>query len=183
MEMNEKNSMKKISALILLLLLTTASCEKDDICAETTATTPKLILRFYDITSQEETKSVIGLRVTSFDANNIEEEISNLNITTTDSINLPLHTGVNITKFTFHKEYEAIINTEGDTISIEGNPDIVTIQYDREDIFVSRACGFKTIFKDLTISVENDAEKWIINSEIINSTIEKNTSAHVKIFH
>ena len=178
--------MKKISVLILLLLLITASCEKDDICAETTATTPKLILRFYDITSQDETKSATGLRVTGFDANNDEVEISNLNVTTTDSINLPLLTDANSTKFTFHKDYSIDNNGTPEDISddiVLGNPDIVTINYTREDVFVSRACGFKTIFKDLTLSVEDDSDKWIINSEIINSTIEKNTSAHVKIFH
>ena len=178
--------MKKISVLILLLLLTTVSCEKDDICAETTATTPKLILRFYDITSQDETKSATGLRITGFDVNNDEVGISNLNVTTTDSINLPLRTDANSTKFTFHKDYAIDNNGTPEDISddiVLGNPDIVTLNYTREDVFVSRACGFKTIFKDLTLSVEDDGDKWIINSEIINSTIEKNTSAHVKIFH
>lgn len=175
--------MKKISALLILLLIVVASCEKDDICAETTPTTPKLILRFYDITSQEDTKNTTGLRVAGFNDSNEEVEISGLNVVTTDSIVLPLRTDANSTKFTFHKDYQAITNAEGDTISIEGNPDIVTLQYTREDIYVSRACGFKTIFNNLTISVELDTDNWIINSEIINTTIENNTTAHVKIFH
>lgn len=175
--------MKKNSILIILTFVfisITFSCEKDDICAETTPTTPKLILRFYDITSQEDTKNATGLRVTEFNETNA---ISNLNIVTSDSINLPLRTNVNVTKFTFHKDYEAITNTEGDTISIEGNPDIVTINYQREDVYVSRACGFKTIFNNLTFSVEDDGDKWILNSEIINSTVQNEITAHVKILH
>ncbi len=172
--------MKKISALLLLLLIIAPSCEKDDICAETTATTPKLILRFYDITSQEDTKNATGLRVTEFNETNA---ISNLNVVTTDSISLPLRTDVNVTKFTFHKDYEAITNTEGDTISIEGNLDIVTINYEREDVYVSRACGFKTIFNIITFSVEDDGDKWILNSDIINFTVENEFTAHVKILH
>ena len=175
--------MKKISALLLLLFILAPSCEKDDICAETTPTTPKLILRFYDIASQEDTKNATGLRVTGFDENNEDVAISGLNVVTTDSINLPLRTDVNITKFTFHKDYEAITNTEGDTISIEGNPDIVTINYEREDIYVSRACGFKTIFNIITFSVEDDGDKWILDSDIINFTVENEFTAHVKILH
>jgi uncharacterized protein DUF6452 len=175
--------MKKISILIILTFIfisITLSCEKDDICAETTPTTPKLILRFYDITSQEDTKNATGLRVTEFNETNA---ISNLNVVTTDSINMPLRTDVNVTKFTFHKDYKVITNTEGDTISIEGNPDIVTINYQREDVYVSRACGFKTIFNNITLSVEDDGDKWVLNSEIINSTVENEITAHVKILH
>ncbi len=178
--------MKKISALLLLLLLTTASCEKDDICAETTATTPKLILRFYDITSQDDTKDAIGLRVTGLDDSEEDIEISDLNIVTTDTINLPLRTDANATKFTFHKDYAVDNNGTPDNPDDDitfGNPDIVTISYQREDVYVSRACGFKTIFNNLTISVELDGDNWIINSEIINSIVENETTAHVKIFH
>lgn len=179
--------MKKINALLLLLIfIIIPSCEKDDICAETTPTTPKLILRFYDITSQEDTKSVTGLRVTGLDENNEDIEISNLNIVTTDSINLPLRTDADVTKFTFHLDYEIDDNgtpdNSDDDITL-GNPDIVTISYQREDVYVSRACGFKTIFNNLTISVELDGDNWIVNSEIINSVVENETTAHVKIFH
>jgi len=178
--------MKKISTLLLLLLLTTASCEKDDICPESTPTTPKLILRFYDISNQDDTKSVTDLRVTGFDENNEEVDISNLNIVTTDSINLPLRTDTDVTKFIFHKDYDVDDNgtpdNPDDDITL-GNPDIVTISYQREDVYVSRACGFKTIFNNLTISVELDGDNWIVNSEIINSVVENETTAHVKIFH
>jgi len=179
--------MKKISALLLLFLfIIIPSCEKDDICAETTPTTPKLILRFFDITSQDDTKSVTGLRVTGLDDSNQDIEISGLNFVTTDSINFPLRTDANLTKFVFHKDYAFDDNgTPEDTSDdiISGNPDIVTISYQREDVYVSRACGFKTIFNNLAISVELDSDNWIINSEIINSIVENEITAHVKIFH
>jgi Family of unknown function (DUF6452) len=166
--------MKKITVL-LLFTFAFYSCEKDDICAESTPTTPKLIIRFYDISNQEDTKSVTGLKVTSFDDNNVEVDISNLNILTTDSINLPLRTDVDLTKFVLYKDYV-------DDVAI-GNPDTVTIRYEREDVYVSRACGFKTIFKNLSFSFENDSDNWIVNDEIINSIIDNETTAHVKIFH
>lgn len=172
--------------IFLISVLLIQSCEKDDICSETTPTTPKLILRFFDVASQDETKNAAGLRVTGFDDNNEEVEISGLNIITTDSINLPLRTDADITKFTFHLDYGIDDNGTPDNPDddiILGNPDIVTINYQREDVYVSRACGFKTIFNNLTISVENDGDKWVLNSEIINSTVENEITAHVKIFH
>ena len=122
--------MKKISALLLLLIfIIIPSCEKDDICAETTPTTPKLILRFYDITSQDDTKNVTDLRVTGFDENNEEVDISNLNIVTTDSINLPLRTDANVTKFVFYKDYTV------DGLSIK---EIMEIQHSKESAVKQR---------------------------------------------
>jgi Family of unknown function (DUF6452) len=166
--------MKKI---IVLFILFSAfySCEKDDICSESTPTTPKLIIRFYDISSQEETKNVTRLRVTAFDENNTEVLISNLNAVTTDSINLPLRTDADLTKFVLYKDYV-------DDVTI-GNPDTVTIRYEREDVYVSRACGFKIIFKNIAFSFESDGDNWIVNDEIINSIIDNETTAHIKIFH
>jgi Family of unknown function (DUF6452) len=177
--------MKKI---IVLLLLTLAffNCEKDDICAENTPTTPQLIIRFYDISSQEDTKSVTGLRVTAFNENNVEVLISNLNIVTTDSISLPLRTDADLTKFVLYKDYSVDDNgTPSDTSDdiILGNPDTITITYLREDVYVSRACGFKTIFKNIAFSFESDGDNWIVNDEVINPIIDNETTAHVKIFH
>jgi Family of unknown function (DUF6452) len=179
--------MKKISAfIILLLLIIVASCEKDDICAEATPTTPKLILRFYDFASQDDTKRVPGLGITSLDENNNLLVISGINGITTDSISLPLRTDTDFTKFTFYKDYAVDDNGTSDFPDddiISGNPDIVNINYEREDVYVSRACGFKTNFNNITVTVEDDGDNWIINSEIINSTVENETTAHVKIFH
>jgi hypothetical protein len=177
--------MKKITAL-LLLFSAFYSCEKDDICAESTPTTPKLIIRFYDISSQEDTKNASGLRVTAFDENNAGVLISNLNVVTTDSINLPLRTDADLTKFVLHKDYSVNDNgTPSDTSDdiILGNPDTITITYQREDVYVSRACGFRTIFNNIAFSFESDGDNWIVNSEIINSIIDNETTAHIKIFH
>ena len=167
-----------------LLLLTFAfySCEKDDICPESTPTTPKLILRFYDISNQDDTKNVTSFGVTSLDENGDTFVLAGFNGVTTDSISLPLRiqtTAENFTRFTFYKDFE--IDDNG---IITGNPDVITFAYKREDVYVSRACGFKTIFKELILTVELDGDNWIINSEILNnSTVENEISAHVKIFH
>ena len=181
--------MKKISTLLLLLLLTTASCEKDDICPESTPTTPKLILRFYDISNQDDTKNITSLGVTSLDENGETFVLAGFNGVTTDSISLPLRiqtTAENITRFTFYKDFaiddKGTPNDPSDDI-YSGNPDVITFAYKREDIYVSRACGFKTIFSELIVTVESDGDNWIINPLILNRTIENEISAHVKILH
>ena len=58
--------------LLLLLGLTfsLSSCEKDDICAESTPTTPKVVIEFYDAANPTTAKNVSNLVVTSPDFTN-----------------------------------------------------------------------------------------------------------------
>ena len=53
--------MKKLKFIILFLLVVLISCERDDICAETTPTTPRLLVEFYDVNEQEDLKPVTRL--------------------------------------------------------------------------------------------------------------------------
>ena len=55
--------MKKIKILLLVFALGFISCERDDICAESTATTPQLIIEFYDASNPDDLKSVPRLTV------------------------------------------------------------------------------------------------------------------------
>ena len=177
---------KIVTFAFFLMTVLLSSCEKDDICAQATPTTSKLILRFYDFSTKDETKSASLLRVTGIDDANEEITISNLSVGTTDSIVIPLRTDADESKFTFHLDYEIDDNDtpeDPDDDIILGNPDIVTISYEREEVYVSRACGFKTIFNALIFNVEDDGDNWILTSEIINATVENEISAHVKILH
>lgn len=169
--------MKKIIALILVLSVF-ISCEKDDICSSETGTTPKLILRFYDITDQGETKLVPNLLV--YGLNNFNEIIFfdhiGASASTTDSIAIPLRTDDNLARFVVHRDLEG-----GDFET--GNIDVITANYEREEVYVSRACGYKDIFNNLALNLETDPDNWVINSEILNTTVNNETTAHVKIFH
>lgn len=180
--------MKKhfLYTIITLSVIIFWSCERDDICSAS-VTTPHLIIRSYDINEQENTSVIEGLKV--FALNDADEpfNISEYNVVNTDSIVLPLRTDADQTKFIFHFNYEE--TTENDQTIITGNPDIVTVNYTREDVYVSRACGFKTIFNNLTFSVENETDNpdpdlgnWILQSTIINNTIDNENNAHVTIF-
>ena len=55
--------MKKIIGLLTLIFLF-GGCEKDDICDPTTATTPLLVIEFYDYSQPSLTKNVVNLKVT-----------------------------------------------------------------------------------------------------------------------
>ena len=165
--------MKKILPLLLLFSIF-YNCERDDICPESTATTPKLIIRFYDFTEQTETLRVLALQVQGTDSDEIYQ-----NATTTDSLTLPLKTFDNTTSFVLHKEYA--LDNNG---NISGNKDTVNIEYGTEEVYVSRACGYKTIFNDVRFTVVDDDDNWITLIQFDNPlTVDNETAAHVQIFH
>ncbi|NNK87683.1 MAG: hypothetical protein HKO90_05325 [Flavobacteriaceae bacterium] len=173
------------STLALILLLLNSSCEKDDICPEATPTTPQLVIRFYDIVDNDETKSVSGLFAYGLDESNNAIPIEGLNISTTDSITIPLRTDQTSTRFVLHSDFDIEENDPDDPNDdvILGNPDAITVNYTPEDVYVSRACGFKTVFRNLVLTVDNDAENWIINTGIVINDVEQQTQAHVQVFH
>lgn len=165
--------MKKLIALLLLFTVL-YNCERDDICPESTATTPKLIIRFYDITEQTETKNVLGLQIQGVDSENIYQSA-----VSTDSVALPLKTDASITSFKLHKEY-----VDDGNGNISGNEDVINIEYSVEEVYVSRACGYKTIYNNVTLKDVDDGDNWIELIQIENPlTVDNETEAHVKIFH
>ncbi len=152
--------MKKYITIIIVSFLAILSCEKDDICIE--ATTPSLIIRFYDNNIQTDLKKVLLDSVWSIDRNGIEQ-YKGVSI---DSITIPLN-----------------LNENSTTYIIENNSvkDTIKFNYDRDDVFVSRSCGYKTTFKNLQI--ESNSTNWIKNININYTTIENDTAAHITIFH
>ncbi len=163
--------MKKIILfLVLALVLSFSSCEKDDICID--PITPNLIIRFYDNTDANTLKSVANLQIKNTDIDSIFTD----NIVATDSITIPLNA------FAENTTYQLTINS---TDTNTANSDTLKISYTREDVFVSRSCGFKTIFKDVSLSVTSDTNNWIKSALFIDDTnaILNETQAHVKILH
>jgi len=171
--------MKKTSILILLILLAVFACEKDDICSEATATTPQLVVRFYDALIPEDTKSVSGLFVYGINDANEAVFFKNITVGTKDSIAIPLRTDSDMTKLVFHKDL-----VDRDDLLV-GNADILDINYIREDVYVSRACGYKATFTNLSATVTTDADNWISSINIIaeNNTIDNENAAHINIYH
>lgn len=152
--------MKKYITLLILAIITILSCEKDDICID--ATTPSLIFLFYDNDSQTDLKKINLDSVWVKDNVKIEEYVN----VSLDSIAIPID-----------------LNENSTTYIIENNSikDTLKFSYTRNDVFVSRSCGYKTIFDNLQI--DSNTTNWIKNISINNSTIDNETSAHISIFH
>ena len=160
-----KTKIKKHYLFLSLIALLISSCEKDDFCIE--PITPNMIVRFYNATNISETKAVNDLTI---NISNLDSIYTNVSI---DSVVIPLDVTSN----------QIIYNFSSGT-----NVDILTIEYEVEEVFVSRSCGFKAIFNNVTITsdVSND---WIIGltetleNTITIPTINDESAAHVQIFH
>lgn len=167
---------------LLLLIVATYGCERDDICAAATPTTPRLNIAFYDINNPEVPKPAPSLSVRGFDLDGNElpsDIVSNMD---RDSILLPLHISNEPITSRFALEKDTDFRLDEDPAT-ESNIDIIEVSYIPEFVYVSRACGYKSIFKNLSITIEPDGNNWIISSEIVNTTIENETTTHIILRH
>ena len=163
----------KIAALLFSLGILFGACERDDICIEDT--TPQLIIRFYDKNDPSRLKSVQNLSVR---IQGIDGELENSTIgSSTDSIALPLRVDQNLTRY--------ILAIPGVETEDPANEDQLELSYDQEDQFISRSCGYKAIFLDVSTVLTQDDDNWI--HEAINARtpldITDEKQAHVKVYH
>ena len=153
--------MRKIWFFFLLLFLN-SSCEPDDVCIETSPSTPQLVFRLYNSSQPNEFKAIDTLRIMSL------SDQAPLEFINTDSIVFPLL--VNASK----------INTDL-TIS-NGITDRIEIDYLTKDVYLNRACGFQTTFQIQAIEVDQPTN-WVNSIEIVTNEVITETLAHVKIYH
>ena len=167
--------MKKLVFITLSLLLAVSfwNCEKDDICAEGTPVTPRLIIEFYDAANPTVLKSVTNLGV-------IEPTFTEgFGFTGVNKIQVPLRTTVDVTTLNF-------IQNGSDTDSSNDNIDAITFNYERVDEYISRACGFKTLFylnETGGINLINDGNNWLKSTLLITPNILNENETHLKIYH
>ena len=171
-EINSNQTMIQKIVLLFLLVGIISDCTKDDICTKETLTTPFLVIKFKNKINPLLSKNVTNLTVTTI-VNN--DSIDIYKSQTTDSILIPLNTGTNNTEYLF---------TENNTSSNPGNTDNVNFTYQRDNIYINRACSFKVIFKELITQLEIvEGENWISEIEVNKSTVENEDETHVTIFH
>jgi hypothetical protein len=177
--------MKKILILLLIATFTFSGCEKDDICDANTPTTPRLVIAFYDNTNPSVLKNVTNLKVigdgmtTGIVFNSATDDSKYL--TNGNTISIPLKTDVNTTKYSF------ILNS-GNANPTLIDIDEVTFNYTREDIFVSRACGFKVLFTFdpsnplVHTSIPATKPTWMQYISVEKSNIANENETHIKVF-
>ena len=166
--------MKKYIKTVLLLLFAVSfwNCEKDDICAEGTPTTPRVVIEFYDAANPTVLKNVTNLGVIApgfaegFGFNGVS------------LVTVPLKTTDDTTTLQF-------IENGSDSDTLNDNIDEIVFNYTRQDIYVSRACGYKTNFtlEDSTGAVlTTDTDNWIQSIIIEQPTIANENETHIKIY-
>ena len=167
--------MRKFSSILLVLLLAVSfwNCEKDDICAEGSGNTPFMVIEFYDIANPAVLKNVINLGVGDPTFN------TRFSFTEISKIEVPLRTNAVTTTLNF-------IENGGDTTDLsDDNPNTVTFNYETNNLYVSRACGYKTVFQlDPTNPVEftPSAATWIKDIVVTQPNITNENEVHVKIY-
>lgn len=165
--------MKKIIGLFALFILF-AGCEKDDICDPTTATTPNLVLEFYDYSQPSLTKNVVNLKISGDGMTSAYNTFNGVS-----KITVPLKTTEDSTKLSF------ILNS---TSTTSDNEDFLQFNYTRSNVYVSRACGYKTIFELLSTGgvIKTDAATpdtfWIKDMDILTNSINNQNEVHIKIY-
>ena len=130
--------MKKIlPALLTALFIANLfwSCEKDDICAEGTPTTPSLVVEFFSNENRSVNKPVSSL---NYFVEGMPIIIAPTNVT---EIRVPLKVDGTSTKWGFTYSY---IPTGSTTPVV--NTDYLEFNYTIQQIYVSRACGCNSNF-------------------------------------
>jgi hypothetical protein len=172
----------KIFFLAFAFVLVTTNCEKDDICDPATETTPMLTIEFYDAVETTILKNVQNLTVQEIDSNerlNFNKDLLGTPqyTITANKISIPLKT------LELQTTYRLIFNANNNDIK---NEDIVQFNYQTQNIYLNRACGFKTIYQNLTQPIvsnpNNDNLFWINQMQVTNNQINSSKDVHVKIY-
>lgn len=155
--------MKQTILILLVSVALFSACEKDDFCTQNPVT-PRLIIRFYDDTNRETTKRVQNLVINS-EANS--DTIARYNGVSTDSIVIPLNPNALETIYNFSKD--GVVNQ-------------FSINYDIQEEYVSRSCGYKIVYTNLEFS--SPTNTWFTDftpKTLLN--LNDQTTAHVQVFH
>lgn len=166
--------MTKLKIFFILLLIANSfwSCEKDDICEAGTPTTPRMIVEFYDDLNPNTRKNVLNLGIVA------DGLTTGILYDAVSKIEVPLKTNQDFVKYSF------ILDSRNTNIALQ-NEDKLQINYTRNDVYISRACGFKTLFtlnKTNAITQNVDPNKWIKEIQIRQNNILNEDEIHVKIF-
>lgn len=177
--------MKKIFTLLLIVLFSISGCEKDDICDANTSTTPRLVIEFYSITNSSVLKNVTNLKVIGDGMTNgitfSSATDGSQYVTNGSKIYIPLKTDANSTTYSFILNY-------GNSNTSFVNEDKVTFNYTHRDVFVSRACGYKTLFTLDPINPYTQTAvpatniKWMQYISVDKSNIDNENETHITVY-
>ena len=172
------NYIKNISLLGLALGVTLlSSCEPDDICLAEEA--PFVTVKMYYPNSTTDLEDTIYYKAYVNDSVLIGQGDNKKDLTV---LNLPVQLTENRTiKYVLQQgtTYKRIFTNTGDTITYQAPKDSIYVNYDIDNKYNSKACGFGIFYKDATYT---NSSNWIKNLQITNTTIDDATSTNLVIF-
>ena len=163
--------MKKIwfGALIVLGFL---ACEKDDICDGGDSETPNVVISMFDYNNSELLKPAAKVCII---ADNYTDTIV---YKQTSRIELPLQITTNETGWRVLLYQPTATN---DTIILT---DHLNFNYQTNEVYVSKACGYKVNFTDFSTTKDNATSKsWIQSISLLTNEIINEDNAHVQLFY
>jgi hypothetical protein len=170
--------MNRFYTIFLLLTATILfnSCEKDDLCTPDQAVTPRMVIEFKDALSPSENKAVDRIQVQEIGSSDFAplDSAGSTSLNDTETISIPLRTNSSTTSYNF-------VLTKDGTI----NSDNIDFSYVLEEEYVSRACGFRIIYNNLSYEqiAESTGTPWIQQVVVVAADVTNNTDIHVQILH
>lgn len=156
-----------------LLALGLSACEKDDICAGGESVTPNVVINLFDQLNSELLKPAKKIAIIA------DGQTDSLFFANSSKIELPLQINTNETIWDI---VLYIPTTNNDTIF---KKDQLRFTYTPEALYVSKACGYKTIFHEFnaTKAVNTTNDSWIQSIYKITNEISNNNNAHIQLYY
>lgn len=183
--------MKKLICLLLVFTFGLSSCEKDDICDPNTPTTPRLVISFFEVKTPTLAKNVTNLKVIGLNMkqgivfNKTSTDTIQKYLTNANTVSIPLKPDADTVTYSF-------IFDSGNPNPAAVNTDVIKFNYTRQNVYVSRACGFKTVFTLNEQSIvppstpfeqtdpTNDG-LWMQRVIVTQSNINSENEVHIKV--
>ncbi len=171
--------MKKAFAFLLLIasaVFTVIACEKDDICAEGTPTTPSAIVEFF----YNDNRTVAKPAIFKYYVPGVDTALGGTS--SVSKIELPLRTDAETTTWAL------VLRTPIGNGNFIDNTDYLTFNYTNQQIYVSRACGYRNVFylnqASPALFADSPASDnlWILGMDVETLTIENENETHIKIY-
>jgi len=168
-------NLKKTYLIAFVGIATLFSCEKEDFCDGQVAT-PNMRIKFLDRANAENPKPIFRLACYAQPQTPVDS-VKVILFSNTSEIQLPLN--INSSQTIWNLELTQIINN--DTII---QTDQLIFNYTPNPEYVSKACGYKTIFSNLTSSLNtNGTGIWITDYTPLTNNIINEENHHAEIYY
>ncbi|WP_372473602.1 DUF6452 family protein [Capnocytophaga sp. ARDL2] len=157
--------------ITFLSLFTIFSCEKNDLC-DGESQTPRFRIELHDLFAPENKKAAKIIRMYFADT---EQYIEYKN---TPTLYIPLSPVQNSAEWTL-KLYDVTSSNEEILLGEEQ----FLFTYTPKNIYISKACGFRTQFEAFSYQRKQNNTQWIRGLDLTTNTISNETDTHFILYY